>query len=296
MILFLLLNIITTSSLFVLFKGFEKFRINTVQAIVTNYWVAVAIGYFTAENPIKIGEILSKDWMIHGAWLGLLFITFFHLIAYASQKIGVAVTTTANKMAVVIPISVGMIVYGESAVWYKLLGIIIALVAVYLTTKPKEKSSTKKTWLAIAIPILLFAGGGAMDVTLHYVQTYLVPESEATWFSTSIFISAGTLGLLVIMYKIMTHGMRLDYRSVIAGIILGIPNYGSIYFILRAIDTEVLGSSVLFPIANVGGILLATIASVLMFKERLSKLNWMGVALSVIGIFLIILEELINVG
>lgn len=291
---FLLLNIITTSSLFVLFKGFEKFRINTVQAIVTNYWVAVLIGYLTAEDPIIIGEVLSKDWMIHGAWLGLLFITFFHLIAYASQRIGVAVTTTANKMAVVIPIMVGMIAYGESSVWYKLVGILVALIAVYLTTKPKEVSSTKKSWLTIAIPVLLFAGGGAMDVTLHYVQTYMVPESEATWFTTSIFISAGCLGLLVVFFKMIKEGMKVDWKSILAGIILGIPNYGSIYFILRAIDLEVLGSSVLFPIANVGGILFATIASVILFKERLSKANWIGVSLSVVGIFLIILEELIH--
>ena len=55
-----------------------------------------------------------------------------------------------------------------------------------------------------------------------------------------------------------------------------------------------LGASALFPIANVGGILFATVASMIIFKEKLSRHNWFGVVLSVIGIFLIVLETMLN--
>ena len=302
MVVYLLISIISTSSLFVLFKGFERFNINTLQAIVVNYWTAIAIGYLTTDSPLNIVESIDKPWFVHAVWLGLLFIVFFHLIAFASQKIGVAVTTTSNKMAVVIPIVVGIFFYGESAVWYKVLGILCALVAVYLITKPLEKSTVKKSFLILILPVILFAGGGAMDVALNHVQKDIIQgfyvgeqaELETAWFSTSIFICAAALGTLVVLFQLLKGKLNINLRSILAGIILGIPNYASIYFLLRAIDTKVLGASALFPIANVGGILFATVASMIIFKEKLSRPNWVGVVLSVIGIFLIVLETVLN--
>jgi drug/metabolite transporter (DMT)-like permease len=286
MVVYLLISIISTSSLFVLFKGFERFNINTLQAIVVNYWTAIAIGYLTTDSPLNIVESIDKPWFVHAVWLGLLFIVFFHLIAFASQKIGVAVTTTSNKMAVVIPIVVGIFFYGESAVWYKVL----------------EKSTVKKSFLILILPVILFAGGGAMDVALNYVQKDIIQgfyvgeqaELETAWFSTSIFICAAALGTLVVLFQLLKGKLNINLRSILAGIILGIPNYASIYFLLRAIDTKVLGASALFPIANVGGILFATVASMIIFKEKLSRPNWVGVVLSVIGIFLIVLETVLN--
>jgi len=302
MVVYLLVSIISTSSLFVLFKGFERFNINTLQAIVVNYWTAIAIGYLTTDSPLVFADSIDKPWFVHAAWLGLLFIVFFHLIAFASQRIGVAVTTTSNKMAVVIPIVVGVFFYGESAIWYKVLGILCALVALYLITKPIEKSTVKKSFLILILPVILFAGGGAMDVALNYVQKDIIQgfyvgeqaELETAWFSTSIFICAAVLGTLVVLFQLLKGKLKINLRSIVAGIILGIPNYTSIYFLLRAIDTKVLGASALFPIANVGGILFATVASMIIFKEKLSRHNWFGVVLSVIGIFLIVLETMLN--
>jgi len=302
MVVYLLVSIISTSSLFVLFKGFERFNINTLQAIVVNYWTAIAIGYLTTDSPLVFADSIDKAWFVHAAWLGLLFIVFFHLIAFASQRIGVAVTTTSNKMAVVIPIVVGVFFYGESAIWYKVLGILCALVALYLITKPIEKSTVKKSFLILILPVILFAGGGAMDVALNYVQKDIIQgfyvgeqaELETAWFSTSIFICAAVLGTLVVLFQLLKGKLKINLRSIVAGIILGIPNYTSIYFLLRAIDTKVLGASALFPIANVGGILFATVASMIIFKEKLSRHNWFGVVLSVIGIFLIVLETMLN--
>jgi uncharacterized membrane protein len=80
--------------------------------------------------------------------------------------------------------------------------------------------------------------------------------------------------------------MKFHSRHVIAGIVLGIPNFGSIYFILKMLEQGWEGS-VFFPINNVGVILLSTAVALIIFKEQLSRLNIIGIVLAILGIVLI---------
>lgn len=43
-------------------------------------------------------------------------------------------------------------------------------------------------------------------------------------------------------------------------------------------------SAIFFPIVNGGGLVLTTLAAVLLFKERLSVKQWMGVAFGIISV------------
>ncbi|MGY8914875.1 MAG: EamA family transporter, partial [Flavobacteriales bacterium] len=76
-------------------------------------------------------------------------------------------------------------------------------------------------------------------------------------------------------------------RNVIAGLVLGIFNYFSIYFLLRALQNDFINSSSIFTINNVAIVLLSTIFGILFFKETLSKMNWFGIGLAVISIILV---------
>jgi drug/metabolite transporter (DMT)-like permease len=75
-------------------------------------------------------------------------------------------------------------------------------------------------------------------------------------------------------------------NNIIAGIVLGVPNYFSIYFVLDSL--EKLGGIIVFPILNIGVVLLSSILSYLFYKEYLSKLNWIGIGLACISILLIL--------
>lgn len=72
-----------------------------------------------------------------------------------------------------------------------------------------------------------------------------------------------------------------------AGIVLGIPNYYSIFFLIKALQNKNFESSELFTFNNVGVVILSTVVGVVLFKERLSKKNLIGVALAIIGIVLV---------
>ena len=76
------------------------------------------------------------------------------------------------------------------------------------------------------------------------------------------------------------------WKNILAGIALGIPNYGSIYFLIKALDMHNLESSVIFPVNNVGIVALSVVCARILFNENLSLKNIVGVILAIISIAL----------
>ena len=68
---------------------------------------------------------------------------------------------------------------------------------------------------------------------------------------------------------------------------LGVPNYFSIFYLIKALNMKGLSSSAVIPINNIGILFIDTLFGVFIFKERLSKLNILGVVLTVVSMLLI---------
>lgn len=285
--LYLLLSILTSSSLFVIFKLFEVYKINTLQAIITNYLVAFFIGYKGSKVQINLAEIYNQPWFLGAFLLGFLFILAFNIMAITAQKNGLSVASVAGKMSVVIPVVFGVFMYKESLGGIKIIGILLALVAVYLTSVKNTNKPTQKKHLLY--PILLFLGSGIIDASIKYTETTYVQDNVVSLFSATIFMFAFLFGILLLLYKKFTTNVNFEIKNIVGGIILGIPNYFSIDFLLRALKTKGLESSTLFTINNVSIVLLTTILGVLLFKEKLQLKNWIGIALAIISITLVAL-------
>ncbi|MGB0980285.1 MAG: EamA/RhaT family transporter, partial [Croceimicrobium sp.] len=204
-----------------------------------------------------------------------------------SQNYGMATVSVAVKMAVIVPVSFGILYFHESAGPLKLMGIVLALVAVYMTTYQPQKMKRSST--ALWFPIILFIGSGFLDAFLKYNEAELVPKLDQAWFASSIFGCAGLFGLVLVLYQMIFKGKKFPIRSVIGGFALGIPNYGSIYFLLRALSLDGLESSSIFALNNVGVVFLSAVIGYFFFKEQLSKINLTGILLAMVSIVLIAL-------
>tara|TARA_R110000850_G_scaffold150497_1_gene273154 strand:+ start:47275 stop:48081 length:807 start_codon:yes stop_codon:yes gene_type:complete len=266
----------------VVFKLFKQFKVNTVHAIVINYYIAFVFGFFMSESKMALSEVTSSAWFIGTVFLGMLFIIIFNIMGITAQRSGVAVTSVATKMSVVIPVVFGIVVYQESAGFLKILGIILALVAVYLASV-KSKEGFK--WRNILFPVLLFLGSGIIDTALKFLETNYVDGAQISIFSTTIFGFAGLFGTLFMVFK---GNWKIHWRSILGGVALGIPNYFSIVFLLEALATEGLESSMVFTVNHVSIVMLSTLVGLLAFKEKLLPKNWVGIGLAVISIFLVI--------
>lgn len=279
--LYLLMSVLFSSAIFIIFKLFDTYKINTLQAIVFNYFTAFTIGILSHESAINYINLPSKPWFIGAIVLASLFISVFNVMAITSQKNGVSVAAVAGKMAVVIPVLFGVFLYKENLTTQKVIGILLAISAVYFITLKDKSTIVQKA--SLIFPILLFLGAGIIDTTIKYVQTNYVPSSDTNLFSGILFGLAGVLGVLV--YSIKPSPITL--KNGIAGVILGIINYYSIYYLLKALDIKNISSAVVFSINNVSVVALCTLLGLFIFKEKLTSKNWIGIGIAIISILLI---------
>ena len=282
--IFLLLSILFSTGLFVIFKYFGIYKIDVLKAIFVNYIVAFSMGFFFAERQIPISEIYLQPWFSGALFLGALFVSIFFVMAMTAQENGVSVTSISGKMSVVVPVVFGIILYNESITFLKIVGIIMALIAVYLSSVKEEKSEKNGTLL---LPILLFIGSGTIDTLLKYIQENHVSDEDISIFSGSLFGIAGAFAFLILVIKTLKKRESFGYKNIIAGIILGVPNYYSIIFLIKALQNKNFESSTLFTINNVAIVVVSTLVGLFFFKEKFSIKNKIGVAMAVLAIILV---------
>ena len=271
------LTIILTTILFLVFKEFLKRDINTHQAITFNYLTAALIALFIGDVDYNIYNLINTDWFYSTIALGIFFIVMFNIMAITTQKLGISISSMASKMSLIIPV-IGAVIFQNASIGvYKILGIMIAIIALYLTFK--KSGPTAKPTLAI----ILFLGAGMLDMWLDFIRNnFLSSTVDFNLFIVTVFFIAFSVGLI----KVIWDRKRIIKRNIVAGIVLGVPNYFSIYFVLLALKN--LGGIYVFPILNIGVVLLSTIISWLFYQEQMSKINWMGIVLACLSILIIL--------
>jgi len=135
----LVLCIVSTTLLFVIFKFFSRFKVENLQAITVNYAVASALGMLLSAEGLDLTSVVRAPWLLGALGMGMCFIVTFSLIALSSQRVGVGITSVANKMSLVIPVIAGVVLMGESLGGWKLAGAVLAVVAVVLTIWPQKE-------------------------------------------------------------------------------------------------------------------------------------------------------------
>ena len=287
---YLLIGISCNVLLLLILRSFQKFKVEAFPAIVFNYFVAGSFSLLFTHPKTVYFEAVHL-WLPALA-LGALFVSIFYLIAKTTEKMGVSVASVANKMSVVIPVLLAFMIYKDSPGALKVLGILVALLSVFLVSSSSKKEEThaeKRSWI---LPLAVFLGSGIIDAMVNYVQKKLVhTETETACFSGLSFYAAGVIGLLAFLFFYKEKKKINVKKTLLAGTILGTPNYFSIYFIMKAIDSNCMQSSVLYPVLNVSVVLGSTFCAFLFFSEKLSMKNFLGISLSVLAIVLIALSS-----
>ncbi|MFT4546054.1 MAG: drug/metabolite transporter (DMT)-like permease [Bacteroidia bacterium] len=279
----LALSIAASSVLLVIFKYFGRFKVDTFQAISVNYVVAASLGFLLAPAAYSPAELLAKPWAISAIIIGCLFLSMFYVMAISSQKVGVAISSVANKMSFIIPVVAAVLLYNETLSGLRIVGVLGALFAVGMVTFPKQGVDIERKYLAL--PLIIFFGSGLLDTIFNYVKNNQLGANEVEVFCASLFFVSAVLGCTIVLGMRLFKGKTLATKSIVAGVALGIPNYFSIHFLLLGLK-EMPGSE-FFPINNTGIVLLSTLLAIVLFSEKLSKLNWAGIVLALFSIILI---------
>ena len=285
---YLIFSILLNAYLGVIFVFFNKFKIDLFQAIVFNYLTCVITGSIVIGHfPLGVSTI-DAPWFKWSLLMGFMFISVFNLIASSSIKVGVTATQTSNKLSLIIPVLFSWYFYHEAIGYVKWLGILLALLAVIFTVYKSEKGSRVRSIWVYFLPILLFIGSGIIDTLTKYVETHFIRnDATANTYLIAGFFVAGFLGFLVLMLLYGFGKNTFHIKHLFAGIVLGIPNYFSIFYLIKALRGNELSSSAIIPINNIGVLFVVSLFGIFIFKEKMSRLNYIGILLTMLSIVLI---------
>lgn len=290
---YLLGSIILTSYLTLALKVCERYGVSIFQAIIFNYITCVITGsVVNGSFPLNSASI-GTAWFRWACIMGVLFVSIFNIVGMTAQKISVAVASVANKLSLVIPVVLSVYLYHETLTGWKTAGVILALGAVVMTCYGGNREplapnphSTGNQFIFL-LPFVLFIGSGLLDSLINHVQKNYVTEENRNAYLICGFLSAATIGTAILLVQYITKRQRFAVKNIIAGISIGIPNYFSIWCLIRFLKISPWQSSASIPVNNMGIVLFSAVAARVLFKEKLTKINWAGIALSLIAIWLI---------
>ena len=280
--LYLFLSILSSLAILIIFKISGKYNIKVIQPIIINYFVATALGYFSSGlSPKEVMEI-PLSWIWPGVFIGSLYVFTFFLIGYSTKKAGMALTTIASKMSFVFPMFFSILIdANDNYSNIKFILLIMAILAVFLSVY-KKRVKTIDSLFIIFLPFILFVLMGIADSLVKYSQNYYIKdESQSSIFSFLIFSFAAIWGIILIMFQ-KDKKEILQPKVLITGIILGICNFGSLYFFINALNSLTFNNSLVIALNNMGVVLFSIIIALSFFKEKVSKLNKAGIAFTII--------------
>lgn len=284
--IYLLLSILFSSSLLIFFKLFEKYQVNSVLAIAINYASAAIVGSFFIQqaNHLTSNDL---DWLLISSSLGIMFSIVFNLSRSATQYVGMGITSVAMKLGVVLPVIIGILFYNEHFQWINYLGLALGFTSIYFLNKPSKDIDNKIDKLILLLPVFVWLGSGVCDSAVQLIQQKFPKPASNGMFSFTAFLAAAISSLSFVILK----RMKWDLKSMVGGIALGIPNYFSIYFLVKALQEMEkdfqMKSSTLFMVNNLSIVILSVGIGLVLFKEKLNNFKIFGLFLALLSLYLI---------
>jgi len=211
-----------------------------------------------------------------GTGNGLLYLVSFVLLQVNVRRNGVVLSSTFMKLGLLVTMVVSVCFYHEIPSIPQILGFGLAVAAILLINYRKDAGAA----LSRAALLWLLLCGGMADAMSKIFEESIVGGS-APLFLLCTFSTA----LILCTCLMLRKRQRPGKWEILFGLIIGIPNFFSTRFLLRALGT--LRAVLVYPAYSVGGILLVTLAGAALFREKLTKRQWSALAIILVALVLL---------
>lgn len=280
--LFLLLSILCSVAVGVIFKIARKWATNAKQIVLFNYLFALLLCYAVFTPDVESVTTESPFWL-YGSLGVLLPVVFLFLIA-SIKNIGIVKTDAAQRLSLFVSILAAWLLFREVFSLTKIIGILVGFLALFCVLNKTDTTAKSD----LKYPILVFLGFGAIDILFKKVAAF-----TAVSYTTSLFVVfaiAFVFMLMVVVYEMIVLKVLFDTKNLIFGLLVGCFNFGNILFYLKAHQAFSANPSTVFAGMNMGVIFLGSIVGIFAFKEKLSKLNYVGLVLALLSIVFIVVS------
>lgn len=278
--LYLLLAILCSASTSVFMRLSERRVKGDMNLLAVNYIVCALLAacYTGLTGLFPAAEGLGFTLGL-GAVNGVLYLSGFILLQWNVKHNGVVLSSTFQKLGVLVPISVSVLLYGESPEPTQLAGYALALAAILLIHFEGGRESGGSGNSRVFLLLLLLCCGLGEAFSKVFEQTGLDELENQFLFYT---FCAALLLCLLLMWK---RGQRIGKNELLFGLIIGVPNYFSARCMLRSLSY--VPAVIAFPMCSVGSILCASAAGVLLFHEKLSRRRCLALGIILLAIVLL---------
>jgi drug/metabolite transporter (DMT)-like permease len=282
--IYLLLSICCSVTVAVLLKLAKRYHINVLQAVMWNYLSALVLGYVFFKPDLAVLSTAPSTLVMA---IGIILPVLFLLLAASVRNIGIVKTDIAQRLSLFIPILAAFYLFNEHFNQYKIAGLIVGFIAIFLIML--RKSAAKTEAFAYLYPILVFIGFGVIDVLFKKLAL-----DKTIPYTTSLLVVFGisfAVAACILLYKTLVKKEKVQLVNFGCGLVLGCFNFGNILFYMKAHRAMADNPSTVFAAMNMGVILLGSCIGILIFKEKVSKLNYLGIAFALLAIVLITLSQ-----
>lgn len=278
--IYLAIAILCSVTVSINFKLLKRYYTNAYQAIVFNYPTA-ALLCFLFFKPDLNTQPTTQNFTLYGI-TAILLLSIFYFISKSIASSGMVLTVIAQRLSLALPVLASFLLFSEQLTPLKIVGLVVGFLAI-IASKPEGKFDLKdmKFWF----PIIVFLGTGVIDILFNFLT-----KIDGISFTTSlfyIFSIATVLAFASLAYQKINGTLKFQTRAALAGIVLGLFNFGSIYFYIFALQIEKDRPSVVYSALDIGVIALGSLVGLVLFKERLSVLNKIGLLLAIIAIIIL---------
>ncbi|WMD23851.1 DMT family transporter [Achromobacter seleniivolatilans] len=279
-ILYLLASVGFSVTVAVLLKLARRYQVDVRQAIAMNYAVAALLCWAVLRPDAARLLTPATPWLVLAA-LGVLLPSVFLAMAAAVRHAGIVRSDAAQRLSLFIPLLAAFLLFGEPVSGRKLAAILLAFSALAcLLRRPAAGHDGPADGRSIWVwPLVVWAGYGVIDILFKQVAR------AGTAFAGGLLLAFVLAGVLMLVY-LLWRRVRWEGRHLLAGVALGLANFGNILTYIRAHQSLPEHPALVFASMNMGVITLGTLVGALVFREPLTRINAAGIALALGAIVL----------
>jgi drug/metabolite transporter (DMT)-like permease len=279
--LFVLLSVVCSVLVSILLKLARRLSVDVGQAIAWNYVATSVLTAVVYHPSLSVLTTPQAPWLGF-VGLGLLLPLIFLALAASVSSAGIVRTDAAQRLSLLISLLAAFLLFNEALSLGKGMGIALGLLALACMVWRVTPSAQgrERGWLW---PLVVFAGFGAIDILFKRVAAAGTPFAASL---QAMFALALVVSLAILLWRRWHDRTFFTLRDAVAGLLLGLANFGNIVFYVRGHQALPDHPSLVFASMNLGVVALGAVVGTVAFRERLSWVNVVGVvlALGAIGV------------
>jgi len=277
----LVLAVLSTASLTLLMRLFSTSGGNRYGMILGNYLTCSLIGFLLIPQKATLLNAHPAT-IVYGIIGGFLFVLSLVCMQASIGVSGAILTSAFSKLGLIVPIALSIFLFHEMPTLLQGAGLLIVLCAFLVMNRSSDPDKSQEFHLLSLLIVLLT--GGMADAMAKVYSAVQLPEEEPVYMFV-LFVCASILTTFLLFWETQKTGRKASLKDLASGIAIGIPNYFSSLFLLGALRT--IPSFITYPVFSAGGILLVTVAGILLFHERFSRNQSLGLLLILVSLVLL---------